>query len=69
MCIRDRYRDEDSGALLVEFNDAADGPGREAPGVEGTSAGSADSGDTSQDGDEVGDIHSMMYHWQDFIIP
>lgn len=62
------YRDEDSGALLVEFNDAADGPGRETPGVEGTSAGSADSGDTSQDGEEVGNIHSMVHKWQDFMM-
>ena len=62
------YRDEDSGALLVEFNDAADGPGRETPGVEGTSAGSADSGDTSQDGEEVGNIHSMIHAWLDSIL-
>lgn len=50
------YRDDESGALLVEFNDGADGEteGREeAPGIEGGSAGSADSGDTSQDGEEM----------------
>eukprot|EP00903_Cladosiphon_okamuranus_P019656 g18070.t4 len=48
-------RDDESGALLVEFNDGADGEpeAREAPGIEGGSAGSADSGDTSQDGDET----------------
>lgn len=45
-------RDEDSGALLVEFNDGTDDPGRDTHGVEGGSAGSAESGDTSQDGDE-----------------
>ncbi|CAM9107710.1 unnamed protein product, partial [Ectocarpus fasciculatus] len=50
------YREDESGALLVEFNDGADGEGaegREAPGLEGGSAASADSGDTSQDGDEM----------------
>lgn len=50
------YREDESGALLVEFNDGADGEGtegREAPGPEGGSAASADSGDTSQDGDEM----------------
>ncbi|CAN0008104.1 unnamed protein product, partial [Ectocarpus sp. 8 AP-2014] len=50
------YREDESGALLVEFNDGADGEGtegREAPGLEGGSAASADSGDTSQDGDET----------------
>lgn len=50
------YRDDESGALLVEFNDGADGEteGREeASGIEGGSAGSADSGETSQDGDEM----------------
>lgn len=49
------HREDDSGALLVEFNDGADGETevREPPGVEGGSAGSADSGDTSQDGDEM----------------
>lgn len=51
------YRDDESGALLVEFNDGADGEPEvregEAPGIEGGSAGSADSGDISQDGDEV----------------
>lgn len=45
-------RDEDSGALLVEFNDGTDETGLEAMGVEAGSAGSADSGDLSQDGDE-----------------
>lgn len=45
-------RDEETGALLVEFNDGTDEAGAEAHGVEGGSAGSADSGDTSQDGDE-----------------
>lgn len=45
-------RDEDSGALLVEFNDGAEETEREPHGVDGGSAGSADSGDTSQDGDE-----------------
>lgn len=52
-----RDDDDESGALLVEFNDAdgADGEpeGRETAGTEGGSAGSADSGDTSQDGDEM----------------
>lgn len=60
------YRDDESGALLVEFNDGADGEieGREqAPGVEGGSAGSADSGDTSQDGDEM----VRRYTWLRFI--
>lgn len=49
------FRDDESGALLVEFNDGADGEPevREAPGIEAGSAGSADSGDTSQDGDEM----------------
>lgn len=54
-------RDEDSGALLVEFNDGTDEPGREAHGVEAGSAGSADSGDTSQDGDE--EVGSCPWHW------
>lgn len=49
------YRDDESGALLVEFNDGADGEieGREAPGVEAASAGSGDSGDTSQEGEDM----------------
>lgn len=49
------YRDDESGALLVEFNDGADGETevREAPVIEGGSAESADSGDASQDGDEM----------------
>lgn len=51
------YRDDESGALLVEFNDGADGEPEvregEAPGVEGGSAGSADSADISQDGDDM----------------
>lgn len=58
-----QYRDDESGALLVEFNDGADGEteGREeAQGIEGGSAGSADSGDTSQDGDEM----VSLYTWR-----
>lgn len=49
------YREDESGALLVEFNDVADvaRAGGEAAGIEGGSAASADSGDTSQDGDEM----------------
>lgn len=49
------YRDDESGALLVEFNEFVDGEAqmREPPGTEGGSAESADSGDTSQDGDEM----------------
>lgn len=49
------YREDESGALLVEFNDGAgiSRAGGEAAGIEGGSAASADSGDTSQDGDEV----------------
>ncbi len=49
------YRDDETGALLVEFNDGADGEaeGREAPGVEAASAGSGDSGDTSQEGEDM----------------
>lgn len=54
------YRDEDSGALLVEFNDGTDEPGREVTGVEAGSAGSAESGDTSQDGDEM---VRLLYRW------
>lgn len=45
-------RDEETGALLVEFNDGTDEAATDAHGMEGGSAGSADSGDTSQDGDE-----------------
>lgn len=45
-------RDEETGALLVEFNDGTDEAGGEVHIVEGGSAGSADSADTSQDGDE-----------------
>lgn len=49
------YRDDESGALLVEFNDGAEieAEGREAPGVEAGSAGSGDSGDTSQEGEDM----------------
>lgn len=45
-------RDEDSGAFLVEFNDGTDEAGADVHAVEGGSAGSAETADTSQDGDE-----------------
>lgn len=45
-------RDEETGALLVEFNDGTDETATDIHGVEGGSAGSAETADTSQDGDE-----------------
>lgn len=45
-------RDEETGALLVEFNDGTDEMAADVHGVEGGSAGSAETVDTSQDGDE-----------------
>ncbi|CAM9591597.1 unnamed protein product, partial [Scytosiphon promiscuus] len=48
------YREDESGALLVEFNDGADvARAGEAAGIEGASAASADSADTSQEGEEM----------------
>ena len=53
-------RDDESGALLVEFNDGTDEAGRETNDgtVEAGSAGSADSADTSQDGEVVEEVIS-----------
>lgn len=45
-------RDEETGALLVEFNDGTDETAADVHGVEGGSAGSAETADTSQEGDE-----------------
>lgn len=45
-------RDEETGALLVEFNDGTDETAADLHGVEGGSAGSAETADTSRDGDE-----------------
>lgn len=45
-------RDEETEALLVEFNDGTDEIATDVHGMEGESAGSAETADTSQDGDE-----------------